>query len=419
MRLESYTTKKIFAPHAILMVDNGQNPLRLGTFVARPIANQGKSERMSRVCVPEVNGLSTRRGQRYSGAAIITGVSTIEYGHEKTQPQSSSRSPSIPFATAHTGRPALTHAAQHRESFITKSRQHSNQRTHMASQSTPITQLAEKWNQAGLAHPQMETAIAAVNAGAIALMSFFQTDVAVQTKGIANYVSEADFAAESAVVNAIKHSFPSHAIISEESHRDLATANDLWIIDPLDGTSNFLHHIPHFAVSLAYYQNGAPQIGIVCNPVYNDWYITIKNCGAWHNLKPMKVATCTQLDQAMIATGFYYDRGRMMEMTLETIGDFFRMNVHGVRRFGAAALDLCNLADGQYGVFFEYKLHPWDYAAGQLILAEAGGIATNCDNKPLPLDTSSSICASNGLLHSEALQVIAKRWTSYKTTDNH
>lgn len=288
----------------------------------------------------------------------------------------------------------------------------------MTPSSTAFSKLKETWSHSGLAHPQWETAIEAVQAGANALMDFFRKEVSVQTKGIANYVSEADFAAESAIVNRIRESFASHAIISEESHRDLATAADLWIIDPLDGTSNFLHNIPHFAVSLAYYQNGTPQVGIVCNPVYDDWYVAVKDGGAWHNQQRMKVASCAKLDQAMIATGFYYDRGKMMEMTLDTIGDFFRKNVHGVRRFGAAALDLCNLADGQYGVFFEYKLHPWDYAAGQLILSEAGGVASDCDNQALPLDTSSSICASNGLLHAEALEVIAKHWASYNTNSN-
>ena len=99
-----------------------------------------------------------------------------------------------------------------------------------------------------------------------------------------------------------------------------------------------------------------------------------------------------------------------MEATLDTIGDFFRNNIHGMRRFGAAALDLCNLGCGQYGLFFEYKLHPWDYAAGQLFVSEAGGKTTDCNNMPLPLHSASSICATNGRLHQQALSILAPHW---------
>jgi myo-inositol-1(or 4)-monophosphatase len=257
----------------------------------------------------------------------------------------------------------------------------------------------------------LPTAIAAVSLGAKVLQDRFQTAIQIQAKGTANFVTQADLDSEALLVETIRRQYPDHAFISEESHNDRADAADLWIIDPLDGTSNFMHGIPHFAISVAYYRNGIAQLGIVCNPISLDWYVAVRGQGAWHNGRRQHIDPSKRLDEIMIVCGFYYDRGRMMQSTLDTIGDFFRKNVHGVRRFGAAALDLCNLGCGHYGLFFEYKLHPWDYAAGQLFLSEAGGTATDCNNLPLPLHQASSICATNGHLHDDALDVIRPHWT--------
>ncbi len=250
----------------------------------------------------------------------------------------------------------------------------------------------------------------AVKHGERILQDRFQTTLHIETKGLANFVTEADLSSEQAIVDAIRDRFPDHAIISEESHSDRADSPDLWIIDPLDGTSNFMHGIPHFAISVAYYRNGNAEVGIVCNPIRNDWYVAVRGQGAWHNGVPQTVDNNDRIDAAMIACGFYYDRDRMMQATLDTIGSFFRSNIHGMRRFGAAALDLCNVGCSQYGLFFEYKLHPWDYAAGQLFLSEAGGLATDCAGEPLPLHRASSICATNGKLHPHALAIIAPHW---------
>jgi myo-inositol-1(or 4)-monophosphatase len=171
-----------------------------------------------------------------------------------------------------------------------------------------------------------------------------------------------------------------------------------------------MHGIPHFAISLAYYHQGQPKVGIVCNPIRNDLYVAVLDQGAWHNGVRQKVDQSARLDQVVVCCGFYYDRDRMMQATLDTLGDFFRQNVHGMRRFGAAALDLCNLGCGHYGLFFEYKLHPWDYAAGQLFVTEAGGHVTDCTNQLLPLGRPSSICATNGLLHQQSLAIISSHW---------
>ncbi|MEQ1830021.1 MAG: inositol monophosphatase family protein [Pirellula sp.] len=265
--------------------------------------------------------------------------------------------------------------------------------------------------QPPVSHPMLDVAIAATCRGDEVLRSRFQTAVRIDSKGTANFVTQADLESESAIVETIRRAFPAHAIISEESHSDRADSSDLWIIDPLDGTSNFMHGIPHFAISIAYYKYGQAELGIVCNPVSRDWYITVRNQGAWHNGKAQKVSSETSLDQTMIVCGFYYDRDRMMQATLDTLGDFFRRNIHGMRRFGAAALDLCHVGCGNYGLFFEYKLHPWDFAAGQLFVTEAGGRVSDCNGEHLPLHRASSICATNASLHGEALEVIAPHWS--------
>lgn len=264
-----------------------------------------------------------------------------------------------------------------------------------------------------LKHPMLATAMESVALGVNVLRDRFRTDIHIETKGLANFVTEADLASERVIVDTIRGNNPDHAIISEESHSDRADAIDLWIIDPLDGTSNFMHGIPHFAISVAYYRNGQSELGVICNPIREDWYVAVRGQGAWHNGVRQQVDRADRIDETLIACGFYYDRDRMMQATLDTIGAFFKSNIHGMRRFGAAALDLCNVGCGHYGLFFEYKLHPWDYAAGQLFLTESGGLATDCHGEPLPLNQASSICASNGLLHREALNIIKPHWIPF------
>lgn len=252
-------------------------------------------------------------------------------------------------------------------------------------------------------------AIEAAHAGSLALLDYFRKPLEVRSKGVANYVSQADLAAESAIVQRIQDAYPSHAILSEESHSDRADAEHSWIIDPLDGTNNFIHGIPHFAVSIGYYQKGVGVLGIVTSPATGDWFVAAKGEGAWFNGQQIHVSSAEGLDQAMIACGFYYDRDEMMRSTLDTIGDLFRCQIHGIRRCGAAALDLAYVAAGWFDGFFEYRLSPWDIAAGAVIIQEAGGTLSDCRGNPVALHHSSSVCASNQKLHPSMLEVVGKR----------
>jgi myo-inositol-1(or 4)-monophosphatase len=221
-----------------------------------------------------------------------------------------------------------------------------------------------------------------------------------------NLVSNADEEAERAIVKRLVANFPDHEMVGEEQTLGNIAGQHVWIVDPLDGTNNFAHRIPQFSVSIAYYHQGIAECGVVHNPVLGDWYWAERGQGAFCNGRRMKVSNASRLDQAMVGVGFYYDRGRMMEATLRAIADFFRQQIHGVRRFGSAALDLCYVADGLLDVFFEYQLSPWDFAAARLILEEAGGQISDGRGAALPL-AKTSVLASNRRLHSAATDIVA------------
>jgi myo-inositol-1(or 4)-monophosphatase len=252
---------------------------------------------------------------------------------------------------------------------------------------------------------ELETACRAAEAGAAVVRRYFGAGVTMRHKQSFNLVSDADVEAEQAIGQVIHKAFPGHGILGEETHADDTASAHLWIVDPLDGTNNFAHGIEQFAVSVAYYRDGAPVCGAILDPLRNDLYTAAAGQGAFCNGVPIRVGGESRLDQVMIALGFYYDRGAMMEATLDAIRDLFRAQIHGVRRFGAATLDLCGVATGKFGAFFELQLAPWDFAAGRLLVTEAGGRATTCLGEELPIATT-SLLASNGLLHDAMLDAL-------------
>lgn len=257
-----------------------------------------------------------------------------------------------------------------------------------------------------------DVALCAAREGGSILSRFFHDGFTVRNKGVADLVTDADVASERRIVEVIRSAFPDHAILGEEENAGDVTAEHLWVIDPLDGTTNFAHRIPHFAVSIGYLHNGQAECGVIWNPIRDDLYEVRRGHGSRHNGKSIHVGAQTSMSESLIGIGFYYDRGAMMEATLAAVGDCFRRQIHGVRRFGTAALDLAHVASGLYGAYFEYQLSPWDFAAGQLLVEEAGGKVTTCSGETMPL-RKTSILASNSLLHDEMLAAVKPHLASF------
>ncbi len=253
--------------------------------------------------------------------------------------------------------------------------------------------------------PELRIAEAAARAGGEVVARYFREGAAIRSKDVANLVTDADVEAERVVVEVIRRHHPGHAIIAEEAHQGDAGAEHLWIVDPLDGTNNFAHKIPHLAVSIAYCRAGRVECGVIYNPIRNEWSRTVRGQGAEQDGQVARVADHASLSETIVGVGFYYDRGAMMEATLGAIGDVIRAESHGIRRFGTAALDLVMVGTGLLGAYFEYELSPWDFAAGRLFVEEAGGRVTNCLGEPLPLTAKSSILATNGTLHDPMLEI--------------
>jgi len=253
--------------------------------------------------------------------------------------------------------------------------------------------------------PELEVAEQAARAGGAIVARYFREGIAMRNKDVANLVSDADIEAERAIVEVIRGHFPGHEVLAEETHPGDASAADLWVVDPLDGTNNFAHRIPHFAVSIAYCRCGRPECGVIYNPVRDDWCRVVRGQGAFFGADQARVGQHTRLDEVLVGVGFYYDRGAMMEATLAAIGDLKRRSIHGIRRFGTASLDLCMVGLGMFGAYFEYELSPWDFAAGALFVEEAGGRVTSARGGPLPLERT-SLLASNGTLHQPVLEIV-------------
>ncbi|MBF0529292.1 MAG: inositol monophosphatase, partial [Deltaproteobacteria bacterium] len=247
----------------------------------------------------------------------------------------------------------------------------------------------------------LETALTSAKAAGEILSTAWQGPKQVRYKGDINLVTEFDLAAEKAIVTLISRTFPDHIIVAEEGGQTNTSSPYRWYIDPLDGTTNFAHGFPVFAVSIAFEAPGpnGPEVkvGVIFDPLRQEMYQAVKGQGAYLNHHPLKVSRETDLDHALLATGFPYD----LRLNPEPVMSRFRaisLAVQGVRRAGSAALDLAWLAAGRFDGFWEEKLHPWDTAAGTLLVLEAGGRVTDFSDRPY-VPTGQEILATNGLLH--------------------
>lgn len=236
------------------------------------------------------------------------------------------------------------------------------------------------------------------------LLEYYEKDgLNMKSKGYNNLVTEADTAAENLIVEEIKKKYPDNSILAEESGIYETHGSHRWIIDPLDGTSNFSHSLPIFAVSIGLEINGEIVLGVVFTPRINEIFYAEKSKGAWMNDKPIHVSLKEDYENSMFSTGFPYEK----ELRKGALVSFNNVTAagHQIRRLGAASVDLCYVACGRLDAFWELSLAPWDMAAGKLIVEEAGGKITKADGSPFEI-TSKSIAASNGKMHPRLLELL-------------
>jgi len=242
-------------------------------------------------------------------------------------------------------------------------------------------------------------------AGAI-LRDKVQTERRIDFKGEVDLVTDADRASEALIASRLREAFPGHGLIGEEGSRSETAESDapfVWIFDPLDGTTNYAHGYPHFAVSLALRWNDVGLIGLVYDPMRYELFAAERGKGATLNGKPMHVSAIDSLVSALLATGFSYNLAERAEN--ELIWRDFLLSSQGPRRDGAAALNLAYVAAGRLDGFWERPLEVWDMAAGAILIEEAGGIVSNYANGPF--DPFSRQCvSSNGHLHNLMLEII-------------
>ncbi len=235
---------------------------------------------------------------------------------------------------------------------------------------------------------------------------YFEGDTQTKEKSSSfDLITIADTEAEKRIVELIKNSFPNHNILAEEGEYQKTDSEYCWVIDPLDGTNNFSFGIPLFCVSIALVKEDKIILGVIYDAMRDELFLAERDKGAYLNNRRIKVSDVNRLDKSLLITGFYYDRGKDMESTLEAIKLFFQKRVVGIRRLGAAALDLCYIASGRATGFWEFKLSPWDFAAGKLLIEEAGGRVTGKSGQEVKLE-SSYIVASNGKIHNQIIEVI-------------
>jgi myo-inositol-1(or 4)-monophosphatase len=249
------------------------------------------------------------------------------------------------------------------------------------------------------------TAEVAREAGGILRERYGQPHV-VRFKGTIDLVTEADQASEAHIAARLRDAFPDHDLLGEEGTRGNGDASPYrWVIDPLDGTTNFAHGLPTFAVSIGLEEAGVPIVGAVYDPMRDELFVARRGGGATLNGAPLRVSATEDLISSLLATGFSYDFGRRSHQA-ETWRDFLT-RVQAIRQTGSSALNLCYIAAGRLDGYWERGIAPWDVAAGALLVTDSGGAVSDFHGERFQSDKR-EIVASNGVLHSHLLDVIAQ-----------
>lgn len=263
--------------------------------------------------------------------------------------------------------------------------------------------------------PDIETAIAAARTGAEIVRSGFSHSYETSMKGRVDPVTDVDEAAEAAIRTVLAERSPEDRVLGEEGGGSSWKSERVWIIDPLDGTVNFVHGVPHFSVSVALWDRGKPQVGVVLDVMREEEFVASAGTRATLNSTPIQVSTTKKLNDSLLITGFPYDRQTHARAYLEVVADVLEQ-ARGMRRMGSAALDLAWVACGRFDGYWEHGgqhgIKPWDIAAGVLLVTEAGGTVTDETGALDRLDAR-AIVATNGLIHENLRQIVANKMPAH------
>ncbi len=251
----------------------------------------------------------------------------------------------------------------------------------------------------------LHTAVVASKEAGRLLLDYHESGFQIEHKNPINLATDADHAAEQCVIDHIRKHFPGHRILAEERGRvEESTSPYLWVVDPLDGTTNFAHGYPAYGVSIGVEHRGRCILGVVFDPSRNELFTGVEGGGAQLNGRPIRVSRTRDLDSSLLVTGFAYN---IRESARNNLDHFvtFALKAQGIRRTGSAALDLCYVACGRFDGFWEISLNPWDMAAGSVIAREAGGHLTNFSGSNLSI-YEEELVASNGHIHRAMLKVL-------------
>jgi myo-inositol-1(or 4)-monophosphatase len=258
-------------------------------------------------------------------------------------------------------------------------------------------------------HPMLNTAVkAARKAAAIITRASYDVDkLTIRSKRKNDFVSEVDHAAEEAIIGVLRDAYPDHGFLAEESGETESKREYVWVIDPLDGTTNFLHGVPQYCVSIALMQKGVAQQAVVFDPNRNELFTASKGAGAFLNDRRIRVSRLDKVEEALVGTGFPFRE-------MGNIDEYLRMmrnvmaGTAGLRRPGAAALDLAWVAAGRFDAFWEIGLSPWDMAAGALLVREAGGLVADLGGNEGFME-SGRVVASNGKIFAAFLKLLHQK----------
>jgi myo-inositol-1(or 4)-monophosphatase len=249
----------------------------------------------------------------------------------------------------------------------------------------------------------LELALAAAAAGAAIVRSGFDSAHTIELKGRLDPVTEVDRASEAAIVELLNEHRPDDGLLGEEGSNRESTGRR-WIIDPLDGTVNFIHRIPQVGVSVALWNGDEPLVGVVIDAIREEVFTAARGQGATRNGEPIRVSSTSRLHRSVVVTGFPYDHDRYAAEYVQAVAAVLEQ-VNGIRRLGSAALDFCWVACGRFDGYWEYSIGPWDAAAGMLIAAEAGGIVTDLHGRH-PTGPLRHVLAANPTLHPRLLAIL-------------